>query len=101
MKILVMKDKLQAVLEAAMKERPKRPDLVKLDGGWTEPAWVQFERESMHKAVNAERSKLGKGPLPLEAVKRVEQFAVGHVDYSSKFSLYCAELVLLDQVREP
>lgn len=55
--------------------------------------WITAERQRMLDAVNGERALLGKGPLRLADVERVEQIAVGHFDYTHKFTLYCAELV--------
>ena len=43
------------------------------------------------------REAAGFPPVPLEAVARVEQQAVGHVDYTAKFALYCAELATREQ----
>jgi uncharacterized protein YkuJ len=91
--LLLVMERLQAVFEQAAKDRDKRPDFVTKDGR-TEPAWVAYEREMMHEAVTKERAKLGKGPIALKKIERVERMALGHVDYSAKFSLYCAELVL-------
>ena len=46
----------------------------------------------MHEAVNRVRADTGLTPLPIEAVTRVENLAVGHSDYSQKYAFYCAEL---------
>lgn len=54
--------------------------------------WIAFERNTMHAAVNRERTRLGESPISLEAVERVERMACGHSDYSRKFALYCVEL---------
>jgi len=55
--------------------------------------WIEAERKAMFDKVNAEREGLGKTPVSLEDVERVEQRAVGHFDYAPKFALYCTELV--------
>lgn len=44
--------------------------------------------------VNEHRALLGKPPVDAAAIERVERWALGHSDYSSKFALYCAELAL-------
>lgn len=87
-------DVLLPKLEAAQAERPKRGAFVKTASGREELGWVAFERDTMFDAVTRERAKLGKGPLPMKEIERVERMAVGHSDYSRKFALYCAELVL-------
>lgn len=56
-------------------------------------AWVLAEREAMCDAVNKYRARLGKNPITIEDVARVEQMAVGHTDYGTKYALYCTELV--------
>lgn len=45
----------------------------------------------MHTKSTIDRCK---PPLTSAQIERVEQWACGHSDYSSKFALYCAELVL-------
>jgi len=55
--------------------------------------WVTAERTTMWEAVNRHRTQLGKKSLPIEDVARVEQGAVGHTDYGTKYALYCTELV--------
>lgn len=56
--------------------------------------WVAAERATMHAAVNAERALRGLDAVSLEKFMRFERMAVGHVDYSTKLALYCAELAL-------
>ena len=56
-------------------------------------AWVEQERGVMCDAVNRHRARLGKKPVTMDDVEAVEQLAVGHVDYGTKFALYCTELV--------
>lgn len=86
---------MRATLIRAQEERPNRQDLI----DDYEPAWVLYERETMHAAVNQARADRGLPPVPIAAVKRVEQQAFGHFDYTKKFALYCAELVWSEQVR--
>jgi hypothetical protein len=57
-------------------------------------AWIDAEIDVMHRAVNRRRSERGLPDLDRATVVRVEQWACGHSDYSSKFALYCAELAL-------
>jgi phosphopantetheine adenylyltransferase len=83
---LDLRNELLARLTAAQEERPAREYVT--DG---ELGWVIYERETMHRAVNEARAERNLAPLPIEAVERV---ASGHSDYSSKFALYCAELVM-------
>lgn len=84
-----LRDQLLNVLTEAQKQRKQRYDIV---GG--EVGFVHFERHQMFNAVLKERQKLGLSPIKLSEIKRVETMACGHIDYSSKFALYCAELVL-------
>jgi hypothetical protein len=46
----------------------------------------------MHEAVNRIRADQGLPAVAVEAICRVEQQAIGHLDYSRKFAFYCAEL---------
>lgn len=74
-------------LELVLVEEQRRRSTRKVD------EWVLAERRKMLDAVNAERASLGKGPLQLADVERVERNAMGSFDYTHKFALYCAELV--------
>ena len=56
--------------------------------------WALFEQKTMLDAVNEERVARGLAPVALSLIQGVENFACGHVDYSLKFALYCAEIVL-------
>lgn len=55
--------------------------------------WVEKERGALCDAVNRHRARLGKSPVVLGDVERVETMACGHTDYGTKFALYCTELV--------
>jgi len=81
--LLKIRDELSAILHKAAKKRRFNPE-----------GWIAYERQQMHTAVVAARAKLGKGPISLAEIERVEATAVGHTDYARKWSLYCAELVL-------
>lgn len=91
--LMQIRDTMRQTLSDAMEHRTQRPDLV-ADGPFTVPAWVHYEREQMTTAVNAARTNRGLEPVTLVDVARVEQLAVGHVDYFQKFALYCAELAI-------
>lgn len=84
MQLTDIQGKLLTVLSVDQSSRKMRDD------------WLAHEQNAMLWAVNKERGLLGKPPVGLRAIQRVEQQAIGHVDYSSKFALYCAELVLKD-----
>ncbi len=60
----------------------------------TELEWVAFERQAMLTAVNIERHTRGLPPATMAQIIRVENNAAGHVDYATKYPLYCAELAL-------
>jgi len=85
-----LQEQFLRVLSKAQELRPQKSERI-----GDELEWVIYEREVMLRAVNAVRSQMG---LLIEAtladVKRAEDCAVGHVDYSRKFALYCAELAL-------
>jgi len=78
----------------AAKERPSRPDMIEIGKDHIEPAWVLYERETMLWAVNDLRQASGFEPVSIDSIARAEQMAVGHVDYGTKFPLYCAEIAL-------
>lgn len=87
-------DLFKVLITQTAKERNKRPEMVKDNTGWHEPAWVLHEREVMCREVNRQREGRGRPPITVEDVAKVERCASGHVDYISKFALYCAEIVL-------
>ena len=82
-------------LSKAQDERPTRQAFVPSpDDKYPEIEWVLYERETMLNLVNEQRAKDGKSPINREELLRAERTACGHVDYSRKFALYCAELAL-------
>jgi len=89
---------MEGVFQNAAQERKKRQDFVAdpLEGRFihTVPAYVLFEREAMLAAVNAVRAARGLPLVDVKKIDRVERLACGHVDYSSKYPLYCAEIAL-------
>jgi hypothetical protein len=79
--LLKTRDDLIERLTAAQKSgRGKRSD------------WVEHERQAMLDGVNEERVRMGKPPVEVSEIERVEILALGS-DYSEKLALYCAELV--------
>jgi hypothetical protein len=87
--LLRVQDSLLHVLAEQQQYRPIRTGLI--DG---ELSWIVAERLVMFATVNRLRSNYGLPPIQLSSVQRAERQAVGHSDYSKKFALYCAELVL-------
>ncbi len=63
------------------------------------PEWLNHERNAMLEEDNLQRSIRNKSSISLDELIKVETMASGHVDYSSKFALYCAELVLDDPMK--
>ena len=61
-------------------------------GQWQVPEWQVFERDTMFTEVNKWRKERGFDAINMQQLLKVEQFAVGHVDYARKFALYCAKL---------
>jgi hypothetical protein len=89
-----VRDTIDHVFTEATKERPKRQEWVKdpFDTIHTF-SWVLFERDQMFDVVIRERAKLGKGPIEMKALVRVENCAKGHADYQRKYTFYAMELV--------
>lgn len=86
-------DRLITELTDAAKQRHLREDLVNGATGY-EPGWVRYERGRMLAVVNDERAKRGLQPVSWTTVADAESLAAGHVDYVTKYALYCAELVV-------
>lgn len=74
----------------AQQERPARSG-VTASG---ELEWIVFEREKLLELINAKCGKFGTPAVNMDAVMRVENSAVGHVDYTQKLALGAADLVL-------
>ncbi len=95
----------EAEFQKAAKERKNRQGFVQdpceTRFSWTVPAWVLFEREALHKAVNAERARRGFPAVDIKAIDRVERLACGHVDYAHKYPLYCTEIALGENEPQP
>lgn len=88
-----LRDALQNVLQTAAKERSKRSEMVRFDNE-SVPAWALYEQGKMLEAVNLALTARNRPPVQLADIQRVERMAMGHVDYASKFALYCTEIVL-------
>jgi len=67
-----------------------RPQKSKWAG--SELQWVIDERKTMLDAVNSERFRRGL-PAVID-IGKAERSAMGHVDYTQKFALYCAEMAV-------
>lgn len=84
-----LRDQFLRVLSEAQKLRSQKSEWI-----GDELEWVIYEREVMLKTVNAVRLQKGLMEATMADIKRAEGCAKGHVDYSQKFALYCAELAL-------
>lgn len=67
-------------------------DQQRLRGDYDTLGWIAAERDTMLRATNQWRMRLGSPTVTIDAIGRVEAMALGHCDYSSKFALYCAEM---------
>jgi hypothetical protein len=86
--------RFKGILAEAQKQRPQRDELTTGPDGTPEMAWAAYERSVMHQEISDFRAKSGHSPIPLSLVEQVDRQAAGHVDYSTKFARYCAELAL-------
>jgi hypothetical protein len=84
-------------LEEQCKLRKERGKFGHDENGKPEVEWITKEREFMLQQVNIERAGLHKPAKTMADIRRVETMAMGHSDYTRKFAIYCAELVLLDK----
>lgn len=82
-------DQMFRVLSEAQELRSQKSEWI-----GDELEWVIYEREVMLQAINAVRLQRGRPGVSVGEVKRMENCACGHVDYSRKFALYSAELAL-------
>lgn len=89
-----LSDDIHRAFQAECAYRKVRGRVVLAEDGQKEVEWVIKEREFMLSTVNSERASRGKPPVTMESIRRVETMSCGHFDYSRKFSIYCAELVL-------
>ena len=88
-------DYLFGVLVEEQKRRhePAMQELVSL-GEVSELRWVLHERAQMLRHVNKAREGVGRAPVSEAAVRSAERQAEGHSDYTRKWALYCADLIL-------
>src|SRR5205085_8800919 len=82
-------DHLRARLVAAQALRGRRNEIV--DG---EVQWATYEREVMCHEVNKLRARRGLAPVSIDDVRAKEDLACGHVDYTVKYAIGCADLVV-------
>lgn len=82
-------DDLRDVLVAEQEKRNQRRGFI-----GHEPEWVQVERLAMLDRVNLLRSRRGYGPVSLDDVTAKENQACGHSDYTTKYAIGCADLVV-------
>lgn len=96
-------DYLMAALVEAQKKRqdPHFQQWMKTPEGDHEFAWVLYERAQMLHDVNKARVGIGRDPVSVDAVRAVERQAEGHSDYTRKFALGCADLILGSGVDTP
>lgn len=95
---LDLRDRLRHKLELVCRERDKRTSVVKTESG-PEIEWVLYEQYRMLEAVNLLRAARGLSCVSANDIRRADRLASGHVDWLDKFSLYCAELVLLADLK--
>jgi hypothetical protein len=89
MRLVDLLPQMLRVLSKAQELRSQKSDFI-----GDELEWVIYEREVMLQAINAVRLQRNQPAVLLEQVKRIENCAKGHIDYSHKFALYAAELAL-------
>lgn len=88
---LEVREALLSALCAEMDKRNKCQDMT----------WILNEREAIKEAMDSESRRLGRPLVSMKDVERAETQASGHSDYSSKFALYCAELVVFGKMGRP
>ncbi len=101
-KLLPLPDLTKQFKEYLMMLQEKRDERRNLLEGTEVPEWMEgethavewnvYEIKEMADLVNMVRVMAQEDPLPLEEFARVERQAAGHIDYTKKFALYCAEL---------
>jgi hypothetical protein len=94
--VLRIRDVHESLRELLEKEHAKRDARTSAGQDWN-----RLELEAMTHQVNLIRGRLGKPGITVDDIVRAEQGAVGHVDYASKFALYCAELAVLGTPGSP
>jgi hypothetical protein len=89
-----MLEEMRKTFQLAASLRKDRSGVVQNKKGEVELEWMEFERQTMLKAVNVAREGRGLPPVTEDDVIRADRMAAGHIDYALKFPLYCAELAL-------
>ena len=93
MTLIEARDEIMKRLTVQQKRRSKFTEDVTKDGE-THIGWVFAERDCVLTAVNKLRAALGKEPVSAKDIRRIDNMAAGHSDYTSKFCLYAAEMVM-------
>jgi hypothetical protein len=91
---LTARDALHHMLVVAQEQRQQRNDWVPVEDGGQEVGWVLYERAVMLAATNRWREVNHLPPVDEAVVRQAEDHATGHVDYTAKFALYCAEIAV-------
>jgi hypothetical protein len=95
---------LRAILmtEQALRDQrrgTKAPSIDALGRDIATLEWIAAEHNAMRNAVNDLRVERGLPVIDPMLIARAEQSAAGHVDYTKKYALYCADLVFDQPVR--
>ena len=85
---MAVRDWLKGRLMAEQENRTENPN-----------DWDRLECQELLDCVNWGRAQLDKDPITMRMLVRAQAQAVGHIDYTSKFALYCMELIFDDRPR--
>ena len=85
-------DKFYRVLTWVQKDREFLP--MEFAGTDVNPYWNTYEILVMQREVNSTRKTNNMPLVNYSDVRQLELQASGHVDYTKKFALYCAELAM-------
>ncbi len=85
---------VSVLVEAQKRRRESAMQALVSTGEGSELRWVLHERVQMLKHVNKAREGIGRAPVTEDAVRAAERQAEGHSDYTRKWALYCADLIL-------
>lgn len=85
-------ERVYRVLVAEQAHRPERREFVDDPEFGHDIEWSHAERRAMTRIANTIRSENGLPPITEADVAAVEQSAAGHSDYTTKYSLYVADL---------
>lgn len=87
------RDGLHRILLAAVQDRRQRPGVLTTPHG-PDTEWGVHERQVMLDSVNTIRRRHGKDPVDMASIEGADRQAAGHIDWSTKFALFCAEIAL-------